>query len=96
MYRRLMAYLEINDILCDSQYGFREKHSTEHALIDIVNQVQSHFDEGMLSCGVFIDLKKLLIRLIIIYYCKNCITTALEVLSMTGSIRISLNVFNQL
>ena len=58
MYRRLMAYLEINGILCDSQYGFREKHSTEHALIDIVNQVQSHFDEGMLSCGVFIDLKK--------------------------------------
>ena len=25
MYRRLMAYLEINGILCDSQYGFREK-----------------------------------------------------------------------
>ena len=24
MYRRLMAYLEINGILCDSQYGFRE------------------------------------------------------------------------
>ena len=59
MYRRLMAYLEINGILCDSQYhGFREKHSTEHALIDIVNQVQSHFDKGMLSCGVFIDFKK--------------------------------------
>ena len=55
MYRRLMAYLEINGILCDSQYGFRKKHSTEHALIDIVNQVQSHFDEGMLSCGVFIN-----------------------------------------
>ena len=57
-YHRLMAYLEINGILCNSQYGFREKHSTEHALIDIVNQVQSHFDEGMLSCGVFIDFKK--------------------------------------
>ena len=28
-----------------------EKHLTEHALIDIVNH-------GMLSCGVFIDLKK--------------------------------------
>ena len=50
--------MDTNSILCDSQYGFREKHSTEHALIDIVNQVQSHFDEGMLSCGVFIDLKK--------------------------------------
>ena len=58
MYHRLMAYLEVNGILCDSQYGFREKHSTEYALIDIVNQIQSHFHEGMLSCGVCIDLKK--------------------------------------
>lgn len=24
MYRRLMAYLELNGILCDSQYGFRK------------------------------------------------------------------------
>ena len=84
----------------DSQYGFREKHSTEHALIiDIVNQAQSHFDKGMLSCGtgVFIDLKKPFDT--IMDHCillQNCITTALEVLSMIGSIRISLIVFNQL
>ena len=58
IYRRLMAYLETNGIFCSSQYGFRKKHSTEHALIDIVNQIQSHFDKGMLFCGVFIDLKK--------------------------------------
>ena len=97
MYRRLMAYLEKNGILCDSQYGLREKHSTEHTLIDIVNQIQSLFDKGMLSCGVFIDLKKnLLIRLTIVFYCKNFITMALEALSMIGSIRISLIVFNQL
>ena len=50
----------------------------------------------MLSCGVFTDLKKPLTRLTIAFYCKNCITTALEVLSMIGSIRISLIVFNQL
>ena len=52
----IMAFLGTNSVLCDSQYDhdFREKHSTEHALIDIVNQVQSHFDQGMLSCGVFI------------------------------------------
>ena len=58
MYRRLMAYLQINGMFCSSQYGFREKHSTEHTLIDIVNQIQCHFDKGMPSCAVFIDLKK--------------------------------------
>ena len=41
-----------------NDFHFHIQHSTEHALIDIVNQIQSHFDKGMLSCGVFIDLKK--------------------------------------
>ena len=50
----------------------------------------------MLSCGVFIDLKKPLTQLTIAFYYKNCITTALEVLSMIGSIHISLIMFNQL
>ena len=95
IYRRLMAYLEINDIVCSSQYGFRKKHSTEHALIDIVNQIQSHFDKGMLSCGVFIALKKkLLMRFTIAFYLKKSITMALEVLSMIGSVHNSLIRFN--
>ena len=38
--------------------GFREKHSTQHALIDIVNRIQNNMDKGMFSTGVFIDLKK--------------------------------------
>ena len=41
-----------------NNFHFHIRHSTEHALIDIVNQIQSHFDKGMLSCGVFIDLEK--------------------------------------
>ena len=27
-------------------------------MIDIVNQIQSNFDKGLFSCGIFIDLKK--------------------------------------
>ena len=46
LYRQL-AFFTIHSI-----YDFREHHSTEHALIDIVNQVQSHFDLGIFSCGV--------------------------------------------
>ena len=42
----------------DYQYGFRERCSTEHAILDIVNRIQRHMDKGMLSCGVFIDLQK--------------------------------------
>ena len=30
----------------------------DHALIDIVNRIQTNFDKGIYSCGIFIDLKK--------------------------------------
>ena len=45
-------------MLYHSQYSFRERRSTEHALIDIVNQIQTKFDKGIYTCGIFIDLKK--------------------------------------
>ena len=41
-----------------SQYGFRKGHSTQHAILDIVNDIQSNLNQCLLSCGVFIDLKK--------------------------------------
>ena len=92
MYRRLMAYLEINGIFCSSQYVFREKHSTEHALIDVVNQISFWKRNALLWC--FHWFKKAMIRLTIAFYHKNCITMAFEVLSMTGSVLISLITIN--
>ena len=40
------------------QYGFRENYSTEPALRDIVNKIQTNMDKKRFSCGTFIDLKK--------------------------------------
>ena len=37
---------------------FREKCSTQHALVDLVNRIQFNFDKKLFSCGIFIDLKK--------------------------------------
>ena len=91
----LIDFLETNGLLYDSQYGFREKRSNEHALIVIVYQIQSNFDKGMLSCGVFIDLKKAFDTVDHCIYYKNYITMALGVLPMIGFIPISLIVFNQ-
>ena len=57
MYKRLKSFFEIKGLFFESQYGFREKHSTHHALIDIVNRIQNNMDKGLFCCGVFIDLK---------------------------------------
>lgn len=55
----MKTFTEKEDILCTSQYGFRQGHSPEHASLDIVNEIQSNVDEGLISCGVFIDLQKI-------------------------------------
>ena len=58
MYNRLKSFLNKYNVLYESQYGFRERRSTDHAILDIVNKIQSYMDKGMFSCGVFIDLQK--------------------------------------
>ena len=34
------------------------KHSTEHALISLIETIKKYFDDGEIVCGVFIDLQK--------------------------------------
>ena len=54
----MKCFIDKTNILYPSQYGFRPGYSTEHAILDIVNAIQSNMDKGSFSCGVFIDLKK--------------------------------------
>ena len=58
MYIRLESSLEKLSILYDSQYGFREKRSNEHAILKITNQIQKNTDRKLYTCGIFIDLQK--------------------------------------
>ena len=58
MYHRLNSFLDKNNVLFKAQYGFREKHSTQHAILDTVNIIQNNMDLKLFTCGIFIDLKK--------------------------------------
>ena len=58
MYTRLESFLDINDIMYNLQFGFRKKHSTNHALLSIVEKIRSNLDKKTFSCGVFVDLEK--------------------------------------
>ena len=53
IHKRLTSYIEKHDLL-----NFRKGHSTQHAILDIVNDIQSNMNRRLLSCGTFIDLKK--------------------------------------
>jgi hypothetical protein len=40
MYNRLITFIEMNNVLYSPQYGFRNNHSTERALLDQHNSVK--------------------------------------------------------
>ena len=58
LYARLVNYIEKFDLFYKYQFGFRTNHSTEHALIEIVDQIRLSIDKDQLTCGIFIDLSK--------------------------------------
>ena len=47
-----------NEILNYKQFGFRAGHSTEHAILELTDQVSNAFDNNNFVLGVFIDLSK--------------------------------------
>ena len=61
VYKRLIKFVDKHNILYSSQYGFRGRHSTQHATLEILNDILTNFDnliKGQFTCCLFIDLKK--------------------------------------
>ncbi len=58
MYKRLITFLNTHNILYNYQFGFREKHSTSLALIEIVDNILKDMEEGKLVAGIFLNLSK--------------------------------------
>jgi hypothetical protein len=56
--KRLMEFIDKNNILFDKQFGFRSSYSTSHALLSIIDNVQQAIDDNSYSCGIFLDLSK--------------------------------------
>lgn len=55
---RLLSYLNKNNLLSPSQYGFRQKMSTEDAVLALASAVTSQVDSGGKCLAVFLDLQK--------------------------------------
>ena len=58
MYNRLYKYLTDNSILYKKQFGFQEGHSTEHAIVQLVDQTGNSFESKQYTLSVFVDLFK--------------------------------------
>ena len=58
MYKRLYDFLKRNNVLFKSQYGFRDGHSTVHAITELCSDIYKGFEERKLTLGIFLDLSK--------------------------------------
>ena len=51
-------YLQENKILYYKQFGFQAGQSTDHAIVQLLDQIYENFEENKYTLGVFIDLFK--------------------------------------
>ena len=55
---RVINHLKECKILTDSQYGFRSMHSTNHAMINLLEITLSALDNNLKTGGIFLDISK--------------------------------------
>ena len=58
MYKRLFKYLCEEKLLYSKHFGFRKGHSTDHAIVHLVDQIYESSENDYYTLGVFIDLFK--------------------------------------
>ena len=58
MLDQILKYFINNNLLSMQQYGFRAKHSTEFAALNLVEHLIYKLDNGQISSNVYIDLSK--------------------------------------
>ena len=58
MYNRIYSFFCKYKLINTTQFGFWSKHSTDHALISLIETIKKYLDDGEIACGVFIDLQK--------------------------------------
>ena len=57
-YNQVYSYFTTNELFYEGQYGFREKHSTELANMELLERVLSALNDKKLPVSIFMDLSK--------------------------------------
>ena len=58
IYSRFYQFLTKHNLIYKKQFGFRTNHSTNHAMVSLIETIKYYLDNGDYVCEVFIDLQK--------------------------------------
>ena len=58
IYSRVYSFLNETNQLFVSQYGFRKRHSCEHAVGELIANITKGIENGKMTAGIFLDLSK--------------------------------------
>ena len=58
LHKRIYKFLQKNNILYNSQYGFRAKHSTNDAITEFITDVTNNLEKKSNTLSIFLDLSK--------------------------------------
>ena len=56
VFEQLYSYFVKHNYLCNNQYGFRKQHSTEYAVLEIVDRIAYALEKGNMPLALFLDL----------------------------------------
>ena len=58
VYNKLLSFVNKHNILYNYQFGFRKGHSTQMALLCLVDKISSAVNDGDFVFGLFLDFSK--------------------------------------
>jgi hypothetical protein len=61
MFNQMLSFLKKYSIISESQFGFREKHSTKMAITNTISHVCKALNEDISTIALFADISKRLI-----------------------------------
>ena len=58
VHKQVIGFLHKHALLYQYQFGFRKKHSTTLALIEIIDGIKNNINKGDITIGTYLDLRK--------------------------------------
>ena len=58
MYKRLSNHLSEHNLLYQKQFGFQQSHATDHAIMQLIDQINDKLENNCFTLDILIDLSK--------------------------------------